>query len=59
VACDHRSRIGVHGVHVSTRLEASMQTLSQSLFILSFVLPPVALVLGVAALVMLRRRAAS
>jgi hypothetical protein len=36
-----------------------MQTLSLSLFILAFVLPPIALVLGVAFLVMARRRAAS
>jgi hypothetical protein len=36
-----------------------MQTLSLSLFILSFVLPPIALVLGVAFLLISRRRAAS
>jgi hypothetical protein len=34
-----------------------MQALSQSLFILSFVLPPLAVVLGVAALAMPRRSA--
>ena len=33
-----------------------MQTLSQSVFILAFVLPPVALVLGVAALALMPRR---
>ncbi|HKB10539.1 MAG TPA: hypothetical protein VKD69_07790 [Vicinamibacterales bacterium] len=35
-----------------------MQTLSQSLFILAFVLPPIALIIGVAALALLPRRAA-
>jgi ABC-type molybdate transport system permease subunit len=35
-----------------------MQTLSQSLFILAFVLPPIVLVLGAAALVLMRRRPA-
>ncbi|HJZ74287.1 MAG TPA: hypothetical protein VKE51_21265 [Vicinamibacterales bacterium] len=35
-----------------------MQTLSQSVFILAFVLPPVALVLGAAALALMPRRGA-
>jgi hypothetical protein len=41
-----------------TRVEAPMQTLSQSLFLLAFVLPPIALILGVVALAVMPRRVA-